>query len=391
MSKFPLSVPVMHGKEARYLQECVESGWVSSAGPWVDRFEKEFAKAIGMPSAVSVTSGTAALHLALMIAGVRPGDEVLVPTVTFIATVNAVRYAGAEPVFFDCDDFLNIDSEKIRLFLAGECESSGGATFNRKSGKRIAAVLPVHVFGHPARIEEIVTLAEPFNVAVIEDATESLGSLVLGPNGESRSTGTYGHSACFSFNGNKIITTGGGGMIVSRDLAVMKRAKYLSTQAKDDELFFVHDEVGYNYRLTSLQAALGIGQLEALTKIVERKRAIHSRYVKNFSNFREASLIAEPPRTRSNHWMNTLRIAEGARLDLRALIGRLGQRGIQTRPIWKLNHEQKPYLANQGYRIEKATALYPRLLSIPSTSSLTDSEVDQISSELMKTITELLK
>ncbi len=389
MSKIPLSVPVIHGNENRYLSECISSGWVSSAGPWVDRFENDFSRAIGVPHSVSMTSGTAALHVALRIAGVQTGEEVLVPTLTFIATVNSIKYVSAEPVFFDCDDYLNIDVAKLERFLAEECELRDGKTYNRRTGKRVAAILPVHIFGHPVRIDVILTLAEKHGFEVIEDATESLGSAYVASDGTARFTGTFGQSACFSFNGNKIITTGGGGMLVSRSAEVAKKAKYLSTQAKDDEVFFVHNEIGYNYRLTSLQAALGIAQLEALSRILARKRAIHERYVSNFGESSIAKLISEPKGTRSNYWMNTLLLEDGRKVDLRKLIDALTEKGIQTRPIWKLNHEQKPYLSNQAYLIDRAPNLCARALSIPSTSNLTDAEVDRVSETLLATLREI--
>jgi perosamine synthetase len=257
-----------------------------------------------------------------------------------------------------------------------------------KDGPSGAGYPPGARIRSPRRNLRIVGLGKRHGLEVIEDAAESLGSFVLGPNGEARPTGTFGAASCFSFNGNKIITTGGGGMLVTSSPDIAHRAKYLSTQAKDDEVFFVHDEIGYNYRLTSLQAALGIAQLEALERVIARKREIHDRYV---SNFRSAEpslrLIPEPSGTRANYWMNTLQFIEGAPVDLRRLVdGLSAEDGIQTRPLWKLNHLQKPYARNEAYRIVVAPKLYERTLSIPSTSNLSNDEIDRVSEALVRRI-----
>jgi perosamine synthetase len=383
----PLSAPVLAGNEARYAQECVASGWVSSAGPWVDRFEKEFAARVGAPSAVSVTSGTAALHLALILSGVHPGDEVLVPTLTFIAPVNAVRYLQAIPVFMDCDAWLNMDPRKIAEYLETECAFDGEITRNRKSGRVVRAIVPVHVFGHPADVVRLTELARRYRLTLIEDATESLGSLVHQPDGTRRPTGSFGELGCFSFNGNKIITTGGGGMMIGRDPAALKRAKYLSTQAKDDEVFFLHGDVGFNYRMTSVQAAIGIAQLEQLDPFIAARQlnfATYRRLAESTGLAEHATFIAEPPGTTSNYWLTTLEFRESARVDLHALIAHLGKDHIQARPVWGLNHLQKPYVDFPSFRIEEATRRLPRLLNLPSSADLTEAELARVIDSLLR-------
>ncbi len=375
----PLSIPCLQGNEKKYLNECLDSGWVSSAGPWVNRFEKEFASYLGVSDAVSLTSGTAALHLALLLSDVKPGDEVLVPTLTFIAPVNTIRYIGAHPVFMDCDDYLNLDTQKVAEFLEKECiPGTDGKPINRKSGRRVSAIIPVHIFGHPCDLRSLREISDQHGIRMIEDATESLGSSVGSNGNDLVRTGTVGHFGCFSFNGNKIITTGGGGMLVGQNLDTLKKARYLSTQAKDDEIFFEHGEVGYNYRLTSIQAALGIAQLEQIDGFVKRKRLFHKLYRELFSDSSWAHIIGEPPGTYSNCWLTTLEFKGDRRVNLRKFVEVLQLRGIQTRPVWKLNHQQRPFLDYQGYRLDNAERLYPRLLSLPSSSHLTEKEIEEV-------------
>lgn len=374
-TRIPLSVPYLRGNEGRYLQECLASGWVSSAGPWVNRFEKEFAAYLGTMGAVSVSSGTAALHLALLVAGVQSGDEVIVPTLTFIATANAARYLGAEPVFMDCDSHLGLDLTKLERFLSKRCQFTNGVLRNRATGRRIAAIVPVHIFGHLVDVDQVMRLAEPLGVKVIEDATESLGSQWAdGP--ENRASGTRGHFGCFSFNGNKIITTGGGGMVVSRSPAALARIKHLSTQAKVDELFFEHDEVGYNYRLTSLQAALGIAQLEQLPKILEAKKRTAATYQELLATRGLGDLVREPKGTHSNYWLCALRLARP--VDLRSTIRALAARQIDVRPIWMLNHNQPPFKKCEAWEVDRATQEVARVLQLPSSADLTQKDIARV-------------
>ena len=264
----PLSVPNIGKAEEVFVSKAVHDTWVSSAGPDIAAFEQEFAAYLNVGSSCAVQSGTAAIHLCLRHFGIGAGDIVLVPTLTFIATVNPVIYQGAEPIFFDCDDHLCINAEQIETYLARECTFDGSKTIDNKSGKRVAAVIPVHIFGEYADVSRIMNLAEKYRLIVIEDATEALGT----KDDDGRFAGTIGHAGAFSFNGNKIMTTGGGGMIVSSDAAALDHMRYLSQQAKDDLVYFVNNEVGYNYRLTNMQAALGRAQLARMDEFIEAKR-----------------------------------------------------------------------------------------------------------------------
>ena len=381
----PLSVPNITGNAWGYVKECLDSGWVSSAGAFVDRFEEAFRTVTGGRHAVACVNGTAALQVALRVAGVARNDEVLVPTVTFIATVNAARYLGAVPVFMDSDRYFNLDVDKVREFLRERTVRREGATFNRGSGRRIAAIVPVHVFGNAARLEELLEPCRAGGIAIVEDAAESLGTgYVEGPLA-GRHTGTVGLLGCFSFNGNKIITTGGGGMIVTDEDEVARRARYLTTQAKDDVVRFVHGEVGYNYRLTNLQAALGVAQLEALPGFLEHKRANLGRYQDAIAQIDGLELPDGPPYARNNHWFYPLQVdAERYGRDREALMADLGAAGIQTRPMWQLNHLQPPYLHHERYRIDTAPVQHERTLCIPCSTNLSPSEIERVCDELRR-------
>lgn len=379
----PLSVPSLKGNEWKYVKECLDAEWVSSAGTYVERFESDLASFVRAPYAVACVNGTAALHVALLVVGVLPGEEVLVPTLTFIATINAVRYVGAEPVFMDCDDFYNVDVEKTTEFLVKETEFRNGHTYNRSTGKRIAAIVPVHVFGNAAKLHGIVDICRERNIRIVEDATESLGTYYLNPELQDRHTGTVGDIGCFSFNGNKIITTGGGGMLVTSNAEYAKKARYLTTQAKDDEVRYVHNEIGFNFRLTNVQAAIGVAQMECLSELVESKRKIYARYKEKTSSIDGVAVADSPSYARNNHWMVPLQIEVNrygkGREELMAF---LSQYGIQTRPVWHLNHLQAPYRTCQSYRIEKALVLLASTLCIPCSVSLTEDDMDCVISNL---------
>jgi len=381
----PLSVPSLKGNEWNYVKECLDTEWVSTAGKFVEKFEAHFGDYIGTPYAIACVNGTAALQVALRIVGVLPGDEVIVPTLTFIATVNAVRYMGGEPVFMDCDDYYNIDIEKTTEFLRNQTEMRNGSTFNKVNGRRITAIVPVHIFGNAVRLHEILLLCRERNIKIVEDATESLGTFYVDAGLENRHTGTVGDIGCFSFNGNKIITTGGGGMIVTRFAQYAEQAKYLTTQAKDDEVRYVHNEVGYNFRLTNVQAAIGVAQLERLPELLELKRKNYAKYRQKIDLIDGLTLAASPPYARNNHWMYPLQIDQNIYgKDREELMEYLKVHGIQSRPIWYLNHLQTPYRDCQHYRIEKASHMLKSTLSIPCSANLKDSDIDYITDKLRR-------
>lgn len=359
----PLSEPYIKGNEWKYVKDCLDSGWVSSAGKYVDLFEQKIAEYVGSKYAVAIVNGTSALHISLLLAGVGEGDQVLVPTLTFIAPVNAVKYCGAEPVFMDCDDHLNLDVEKAGQFLKAEGR-----------GKKVKAVIPVHIFGHPVDMEPLMRLAEKYGLKVIEDATESLGSKYQG-----KKTGAIGDLGCLSFNGNKIITTGGAGMILTNDKETAAKAKYLTTQAKDDAMQYVHHEIGYNYRLTNVAAALGVAQMEQIERFIEIKRKNYARYREELSSIPGLKLIDEPAYAFSNYWFYSLVVDPKAygKSNLE-LMKEMAAEEIQARPIWQLNHKQKPYRDCRTYRIEKAEAYHQQVLNLPCSISLTEDDIDKV-------------
>lgn len=365
----PLSIPNLRGKEMDYVTEAVSTSWVSTAGPYIKDFEKNIADYVKVPSAAACQSGTAGLHLSLMALGVQAGDAVIVPTLTFIAAVNPVRYIGAEPIFMDCDDTLTIDPIKLRVFCENECILDGDVLIDKSTQKRITAIVVVHVFGNLANMDTIMEIAREYHLKVLEDATEALGSYYLTGRYAGKYAGTIGDMGVYSFNGNKIITTGGGGMIVSNSEKLIERGRFLSTQAKKDVVYFVHEEIGYNYRMTNLQAALGLAQLEQLENFIMVKTDNYAEYEKN-----GVSLLTFRSDIRSNHWFYSY-LTE--RRD--ELIQFLERNKVQSRPIWQLIHTSKPYQDSRAYKIEKANWYYERVVNIPCSSNLTKEEVERVS------------
>lgn len=376
----PLSEPSLSGNESRYLTECIAKGWVSTAGEFVTAFENQLAEISGVRFAIATTCGTAALHTSLMIAGLEPGFEVLVPTLTFIAPINAVHYCNAVPVFIDCDDFYNIDLAKVEAFLTSQCRVEKGVLVNRTSGRRVWGVLPVHVFGNPVDCNRLLELCERFGLVMIEDASESLGSSFRG-----KQTGSFGLAGCFSFNGNKLVTTGGGGMIVTDSEKFAKKARYLTTQAKDDGLNYIHHEVGYNYRLTNLQAAVGVAQLEKLNDFIAKKRENYAIYKDALRDIPGLTLSDVPPETDCNHWFYPVRVdAADYGRTARELIAYLREADIESRPVWHLNHLQRPYAKCEAFEITRAPLLVESTICIPCSTGLTAQQRDTVIGALRK-------
>ncbi len=383
-----LSVPNLDIEIVDNLRECIETGWVSTGGRFITEFEQKMAKYVGIKDAVSAQSGTAGLHVALRILGVSSGEEVIVPTLTFVAAVNPVKYLGAEPIFMDCDDSLCMDPEKLEKFCNEECKFDGTKLTNKKTGRTIKAIVVVHIFGNLANMETIMDIAGRYNVKVLEDATEALGSYFTEGRYKGAFSGTIADMGVYSFNANKIVTTGGGGMIVSRNQAYLDEARYLTITAKnttpEEVLFFVHGDVGYNYRMLNLQAALGVSQMDKLEGFIETKIANYRRYKEELEDIEGIDVLPFKNGIRSNHWFYSLYIDNKRFGESRDdLMHRLIENGIQCRPIWKLIHTLKPYLNAQNYEIEKAIEYADHILNVPCSTNLTGEEVKYVC-ELIK-------
>lgn len=370
----PNAVPYLGGHEWQYVKECLDSNWVSSVGPFVDRFEKEVAACVGAAHGVATVSGTAALHVALLLAGVEPGDEVLVPALTFVATANAVHYCGAVPVFMDSEPrSWTMDPQKVAEYLARECEVKGGRVVNRATGRTVRAMLPVHLYGHPVDLDPLLELTHRFPLALVEDAAEALGARYKG-----RRVGAHGLVGCLSFNGNKIITTGGGGMILTNDERLARRARSLTTQAREEGPEYVHREIGFNYRLSSLQAALGLAQLEQLDRFIEAKRRTARVYTDALVRLGGAEPLGEAPWAFSMFWMYSVLLDPSRYGDVRQLIARASAEGIGLRPLWYPLHRQPVFARCQAYRIEVVDRLWGRGVSLPCSVGITPEEQERV-------------
>lgn len=382
MSNFiPLSVPNFGPEEAARADEAIRSGWVSTSGARVGEFEGQLAAYVGMPRAVAANAGSSALHLAALAAGIGPGQEVIVPTLTFIAAVSPLtRYVGAEPVFIGCDDSLCIDPDAVEDFCANRCTLKADGLYNDRTGARVAALEVVHVFGNMADMPRLLDIARRYRLTLIEDATEALGTRYTAGPLAGRYAGTMGDAGCYSFNGNKIITTGAGGMLVSNHPDWAEHAKHLSTQAKADELQFLHDEVGYNYRMTNVQASLGLAQLARLGDFIAVKQARYDQYRRGLDGVRGLRILPfrdEEGTVRSNHWFFSLDL-RGAGLDRDRFIASLQARNIQTRPVWALIHEQADYPKNEAYGLDKALGYRAGIVNLPCSTNLTEADCDRV-------------
>lgn len=388
MSNFiPLSVPNFEGNERKYVDDALDQGWVSTGGAYINTLEEKLAEFLHTEKTACVQSGTAALHLSLVDAGVKPGDVVLVPPLTFIAAVNPVKYQFATPVFIDCDDSFCMDPEKLKGFCEQECIFTDDALYFK--GQHVKALVVVHVFGNLADMEKIMDIAAKYKLKVIEDATEALGSKYTEGRYAGKYAGTIGDYGAYSFNGNKVITTGGGGAVTARDTARVDHIKYLSTQAKDDPHYYIHHEVGYNYRMTNLQAALGVAQLEELPEFLRRKKKFYEEYLALFRNFELGSIMPFREGTDSNHWFYSLNIDRTkVHQTMREIITELEKRGIGTRAIWDLINKQIPYEGEVTYHLEKAPYYAERILNIPCSTSLTDDDVKRAADTIKDVLTE---
>jgi perosamine synthetase len=364
----PLSVPTLRGNEWRYIKDCLDGGWVSSVGEYVTRFESMVADYVGTRFAIATVNGTAALHIALVVAGVEANDFVLVSDLTFIAPANAIRYVGADPVFIDAEpDFWEMDVSKAREYLERECVLHDGVCTHIKTGRTVRAILPVHILGHPVDMDPLLQLAEEFRLVVIEDATEALGTKY-----RNQFAGNLGQIACFSFNGNKLITTGGGGMLVTNDESLAKRARYLTTQAKDDTVEYIHGETGFNYRLTNVLAAMGCAQMEQLDDYIRTKRETAAYYDETLGDIPGITVMKQAPWAFSTFWLYTILIdAQEYGITSRALLQKLTAAKIQSRPLWQPLHSSPVFadLANPPCPVSET--LNRDALSIPCSVGIT--------------------
>lgn len=374
-----LSVPNLSMDILENLKECLESGWVSTGGRFIPEFETKVKNYMKTKFAAGVQSGTAGLHMSLQVLGVQRDEEVLVPTLTFIAAVNPTTYLGASPIFIDCDDSLCMDPLKLEKFCSEECDFKEGVLVNKKTNKKIRALVIVHIFGNMADMEKIMDIAKKYNLKVLEDATEALGTYYTEGRYKGKYAGTIGDIGVLSFNANKIITTGGGGMVVGDNEELVEKVRFLSSQAKKDTLYFIHDEIGYNYRMLNLQAALGTSQINQLESFIETKIKNYNIYKEELEKIEGLEILPFVEGIRANHWFYSLKIdKEKYGIGRDELLQKLVDAGIQTRPIWGLIHQQKPYSTCQSYEIEKALYYYDRILNLPCSSNLTEKEVYQV-------------
>ena len=385
----PLSIPNFEGNEEKYVVDAIASTFVSTVGGYVKQMEEMLACFLNVPNVAVCQSGTSALHLSLVEAGVKPGDVVIVPPLTFIAAVNPVKYQFATPVFIDCDDSLCLDPIKLHSFCEEECEWNGEILSYK--GATVKVIVVVHVFGNMADMESIMDTAQKYNLKVVEDATEALGTKYTTGKYRDRYAGTIGDFGCYSFNGNKIITTGGGGAVTSNDPETVNHLRFLSTQAKTDSHYYIHDEIGYNYRMTNLQAALGVAQMEKLPEFIRRKQKNYDLYKELFYEFEYGKLMPFREGTDSNMWFYSLCInRKFIKTSMKDIVVALRKKGIETRPIWGLINEQKPYEGEVTYKLEKAPYYAHRILNIPSTTQITKDEIKYVVNEVQALLRSLV-
>lgn len=380
----PLSVPNFCGNEKNYVNDAVVSEWVSTGGSKVADFEQAVADYVHMPRAVACCSGTAGLHLAMLAAGVGQGDEVLAPTLTFIAAVNPIRYAGAQPVFIGCGDNLCMCPTLAEEFLEKNAEMKDGKCINKHTGAHIKALCVVHVFGNMANMPGIMRVAKKYNLRVVEDATEALGTYYTEGEYAGKYAGTIGDIGVYSFNGNKLITTGSGGMVVSNHAQWAQHVQHLSTQAKSDEANYKHDEVGYNYRLTNLQAALGIAQMENIESFIAHKHALHDLYTQKLDGKCGYKILPFRSGTRPNKWFFSLYVGDECKITRDEVIAKLKENKIQSRPIWGLIQDQADYPKNEAYGTELARHYLDRVVNIPCSTNLALEDAAHVAEVLLQ-------
>ena len=369
--KAALHEPEIFGNASRYVNDCLNTGWVSTAGSYVNKFEKMLSDYTGVPNVIATMNGTSALHAALLVAGVKAGDEVIIPALTFVATANAVTYCGADPHFADCEErTLGLDPAKLADHLKHVGHMENGYYCNKNSGKRITAIICMHTFGHPVNLDALLAVANEYGIPLIEDAAESLGSFYKGIH-----TGNTGLLSVLSFNGNKIVTTGAGGALLTHDQALADRVRHLTTTAKKKHSWeFDHDQIGYNYRISNISAALGCAQLEELNSFLSRKRVLADRYQEAFDGIAEAAIFTEPENCQSNYWLNALLLTKDNINKRNDILNQTNEAGLQTRPAWVPMHQLKMFEPAAKMDLSITENLHRRIITLPSSPRLADNE-----------------
>ena len=391
MKIYPLSAPYLKFEESIFVKECVKSEWVSSSGKFITKFEEEISKYTKSKFVISCVNGTSALHIALKIIGVDSSCEVIVPSLTFIAPVNAVRYCNADPIFMDSDQTHNLDIKKTIKFLEEETIKKNNICYNIKTNKKIKALIPVHVWGNAIELDLLIAACKKRNIKIVEDSSESLGTFFNSGKFKSKHTGTIGDLGCISFNGNKIVTCGGGGAILTSSKKYAIEAKYLINQAKENNIFYEHNKVGYNYRLQNINAAIGYAQIKNINYLVKKKRKIFNNYKSIFKKNINFTLFDPPNQFRSNKWLNVLKIKKKmSKKNFNKFLIKLNANGVEVRPIWKLNHTQKEYSKYQSYEIQNAKEILNKNFLIPSSIHLKLSDQIKISQKINKLVVNYL-
>ena len=382
----PLSAPTITGNETKHLGETIKKKWISTYGAYKIRFDKSLSKITKSNFVISVSSGTAALHLALCVLGVKKRQEVIVPSMTFVASINVIKYLDANPVFMDVDNNHNLDVKKTISFLENNTYFKNSSTFNKKSKKKISALILAHMWGNALEFNELVKICKKKNIKIIEDAAEALGTYYSSGLNKNKHVGTIGDIGCLSFNGNKIITTGSGGALLVKKKSLQKKILYLAEQAKNDPIKYIHNEVGFNYRMPNINAAFGCAQLEKLKKFLQKRRQNFLVYRNLINKIPGLSLLEPMGYSKSNHWMNVI-IIDRKKINKTPLYfhKKLLNKKIETRLVWRPNHLQKMYKSNEKYRISLSKKIYDTSLCVPSSSNLKTSEIKKIC-EIIKQI-----
>jgi len=379
-----LSEPSFNGNEIKYLKDCINSGYVTS-GKFVNKFENAISKYVGAQYAVACINATSALQISLKLAGVNYGDEVIAPSLTFIAPINAIAYNGASPIFMDSDKFYNLNEKKTIEFIENKTYYKNNCTYNNKTKKKISALIIVHIFGNAVKFDKLYNLCKNRNIEIIEDASESLGTFYNDSYNKKKHVGSKSKLSCISFNGNKIITSAGGGMIITNKLNLAKKARYLISQAKDHAVNYIHNAIGYNFRMSNIHAAIGLAQFEKIDIILEKKRKIREFYINNINKIPGLNIAETPNYAINNNWINVLQVNQNIyKKNKIQIINKLKRNNIEVRPVWYLNHLQKPYIVSQNYKIKNALNLYNISICLPSSFKINNNQLARIVKYLRK-------